>query len=71
MAGESEIDQIKQSIRKETARNPEKFYPVDLLKEKGLIRQKCSKSGKFFWASEITEVCGEPELENGFSFVKN
>ena len=63
--------EVKAEFREEASKNPEKYYPVSLLKEKGYSRKKCSKCGKFFWSTTEREVCGDSACSGGYSFIGN
>ncbi|MFN6991510.1 MAG: alanine--tRNA ligase-related protein, partial [Fervidobacterium sp.] len=39
----------KKALMKKFQTNPEKYWQVQLFKERGFIRKKCSNCGKFFW----------------------
>lgn len=68
MKSESEL---KKQFRIKAQKDPEKYYPVSVLKEEGFSRQKCSGCGNFFWAALETSVCGEPECSGGYTFIGN
>ena len=61
--------EIKAKLRRLSADNPEKFYPVNKLKELGFERYKCKKCGRFFWSSEPREVCGDSSCIGGYKFI--
>lgn len=64
--------EVKAQFREEASKNPEKYYPVSLLKEFGYSRKKCPKCGKFFWATDSQrEVCGDSACSGGYSFIGN
>ena len=43
--------QIKEMVRPEFAKYPERFYPVDTFKKLGFNRYKCKKSGNYYWST--------------------
>ncbi|MCX8158058.1 MAG: alanine--tRNA ligase [Candidatus Diapherotrites archaeon] len=64
--------QIKSFFREEASKNPEKYYPVQLLKEKGFYRKQCKKCGKYFWSvNQEREFCGDSSCVGGYSFIGN
>lgn len=68
MQKQSEKD-IKLAFKEKAQENPEKFYPVSVLKEEGFTRKKCERCGNFFWSVAERKVCGEPECSGGYSFI--
>ncbi len=49
--------------------NPEKYYPVNVLKEEGFSRSHCSKCDKFFWSTDPgRNFCGDPACSENESF---
>jgi alanyl-tRNA synthetase len=68
----AELEKLKEQIRKEASQNPEKFFAVDVLREKGFSRSECTNCRMHFWSSdEEREVCGEPECSGGYTFINN
>jgi alanyl-tRNA synthetase len=72
----SQLDQLKAEIRSISKNKPEKFYPIESLKQLGFQRGICIHCGKPFWSVEERECCDEPEcrLKSGFlpyGFIKN
>ena len=65
------IKEMKMELKKETDKHPEKYYPIEVLKEKGFIRNKCKICGKSFWSMSQEDVCGEPECAGGYKFIRN
>lgn len=60
----------KESLRKEFALNPEKYYNTKLFEEEGFERHKCRICGKYFWTADPERsLCGDSEHE-GYSFIK-
>lgn len=64
-------DAIKKNFKEKAQREPEKHYPVRVLKEEGFTRRRCRKCGNYFWAYGKREVCGEPSCEGGYTFIGN
>jgi len=69
MATERE-KRIKQEFRKKAQRNPEKYYPVEKLKEYGFKRFRCSVCGNYFWSVREREVCGDPNCTGKYEFIE-
>ena len=66
------LDQLKKEIKEEASENPEKFFAIDVLKEKGFSRGQCKECGMRFWSSNPErEICGEPECGDGYTFINN
>ncbi len=66
-----QLEKLKKKLKKKTDKDPEKYYPTKILKDKGYTRQKCSNCGEYYWALEETETCNEPECTGGYSFIGN
>ncbi len=61
---------IKEEFKKKAQKNPEKYYPINFLKERGFVRKKCSKCGNFFWTLDSErEICGDPICIGGYAFI--
>ncbi|MEM4499769.1 MAG: alanine--tRNA ligase-related protein, partial [Candidatus Woesearchaeota archaeon] len=65
--------EIKEIMRLEASKNPEKFYPLNFLKnELKFTRKQCKKCGRFFWTSDPDrEICGDSKCIDGFLFIGN
>ncbi|MBI4045073.1 MAG: alanine--tRNA ligase [Candidatus Diapherotrites archaeon] len=62
--------QVKAEFRETASKNPEKHYPVSVLKQNGFSRHKCQTCGKFFWSvSAGAKACGDPACSGGYRFV--
>ncbi len=49
----------------------EEYLDIDYLKERGFVRKKCSKCGKYFWTlDEERDVCGDPPC-GSYEFINN
>ncbi|MEE9565069.1 MAG: alanine--tRNA ligase [Candidatus Hydrothermarchaeaceae archaeon] len=66
MQSESEL---KKQFRIRAQKDPEKYYPVEILKEEGFSRKRCSNCGNFFWSVGDRDVCGEPVCSGGYTFI--
>ncbi len=62
--------QIKKEYKKVFSSNPEKYYPVSVLKSLGFSRHKCRRCGKYFWSFEERDVCGDAVCTGSFDFLK-
>ena len=61
----------KKVFKKVASKNPEKFYPVKVMQEKGFKRKKCN-CGSYFWTTvEDRNYCGDPVCSGGFDVVDN
>lgn len=48
------------------------YYPIKILKNLGMVRNQCSKCGKFFWnVNAKRKICGDSNCEGGYSFIGN
>ncbi|MFP4150916.1 MAG: alanine--tRNA ligase [Candidatus Aenigmatarchaeota archaeon] len=66
------LEELKTQILGEASENPEKFFPVSKLRERGFQRGKCKNCGKYFWSKDKNrEVCGEAECSSGYTFIGN
>ena len=64
--------QVKAEFRFLASKEPEKHYPVQILKQEGFHRNKCSACGKHFWNLEPqAKLCGDPSCSGGYKFVGN
>ncbi len=63
---------IKEELRKKAQKDPEKYYPVSFLKDKGYMRKKCKVCGNYFWTLDAErEVCGDPQCIGKYEFINN
>ncbi|HDH28293.1 MAG TPA: alanine--tRNA ligase [Euryarchaeota archaeon] len=62
---------IKAEFKARAKADPERFYPVEVLKAEGFSRGICSRCGTAFWSTVSRDVCGEPECSGGYSFIGN
>ena len=65
------LEQLKKEIQEEASDNPEKFFPTEVMKEKGFNRGQCPECGTYYWSFDEREVCGEPECGDGYTFIKD
>ncbi|MBI4145990.1 alanine--tRNA ligase [Candidatus Woesearchaeota archaeon] len=62
--------EIKKQVLEKASMRPEEFFPIKILKEKGFIRGKCQKCGRYFWnQSHEAKTCGDPACSGGFRFI--
>ncbi|MFC1727949.1 alanine--tRNA ligase [Nanoarchaeota archaeon] len=62
--------ELKKDFKAKASKEPDKYYPTSVLKEKGFFRNKCEKCKKFFWDTDKNrKVCGDSECVGGFSFI--
>ena len=62
---------IKKQLIEQASANPEKYFPVKMLKELGFIRQQCRKCGVWFYSTQKREVCGDTNCVGEYSFIHN
>ncbi len=63
------IKELKGQLKQKTDKAPEKYYPVEKLKEKGFQRSRCKNCGKYFWVQGESELCGDPECSGQYTFI--
>ncbi len=63
--------EIKKQFRIRAQKDPEKYYPLEILIEEGFTRKKCPVCNNFFWTFGDRSVCGEPECSDGYTFIGN
>ncbi|MBU4246130.1 MAG: alanine--tRNA ligase [Nanoarchaeota archaeon] len=64
--------EMKRAFKLKAQAEPEKYYPVAVLKAEGFRRKKCAKCGTFFWSTDSERtVCGEPDCSGGYTFIGN
>ncbi|MBU2560419.1 alanine--tRNA ligase, partial [archaeon] len=63
--------EIKKQFRIRAQKDPEKYYPLEILKEEGFTRKRCPVCSNFFWTFGKRDVCGEPECSTGYTFIGN
>ncbi len=62
------MDVDKNELRKQFAAEWEKHYKLDVLLQRGYIRQKCKKCSRMFWAKGKREMCGDASCI-GYQFI--
>lgn len=67
----AEEKKIKSEFKAKAQKEPEKYYPVQVLKEKGFRRFRCAKCGSFFWSSLERRMCGDPNCSGTYQFIGN
>lgn len=60
----------KKEFKLKASREPEKYYPVFVLKEKGFLRKKCSCGTCFWTVNSQQKTCGEAACLGGFKFFE-
>ncbi|MBI5553954.1 MAG: alanine--tRNA ligase, partial [Candidatus Diapherotrites archaeon] len=64
--------EIKAEFKQKFSDGFDRFYPVRALKEKGMVRGKCSACGRHFWSLDSSrKVCGNSSCVGGFLFIGN
>ncbi len=62
--------EMKQHVKDEASREPDKFFPTEKMREIGLQRKQCTKCQTWYWTADPErETCGEPACEGGYSFI--
>ena len=57
-------------FKKEAQKDPLKYYPVSVLKNKGFVRKKCNTCKTYFWTmNEEDIVCGDSECRGMYDFI--
>ncbi len=59
---------LKAQLRIKASKHPEKYFPVEALKNEGFSRYRCRKCSGYFWSTVSRRVCGETECVGGYSF---
>lgn len=72
----SNINNLKEQIKRASKTHPEKYYPVKSLRELGFNSNSCKHCGKVFWTIEPRDYCDEPQcrLNSGqlpYGFIEN
>ncbi len=66
-----EEKKIKSEFKAKAQNEPERHYPIEVLKEQGFKRYKCAKCGSFFWSAVEREICGDPNCSGRYQFIGN
>lgn len=63
--------EIKKEFKLKAQGEPEKYYPVSILKERGFKRQQCRVCGTFFWSIKERGTCGDAACIGRYEFIGN
>jgi len=66
-----DIKLLKKELKSKTDKNPEKYYPISVLQNLGFNRSTCKKCSTKYWSIDKRSTCGEPDCNNGYSFINN
>ena len=66
-----DIKLLKRELKSKTDKNPEKYYPISVLQNLGFNRSTCKKCSTKYWSIDERSTCGEPDCNNGYSFINN
>ncbi|NQU98331.1 alanine--tRNA ligase [Candidatus Woesearchaeota archaeon] len=61
--------EIKKKFRPIFWKNPEKYYPTEVLKSECFSRKICLSCKKPFWTTTDRTVCGDPACSKEFEFI--
>jgi len=61
--------EIKKKFQPVFWKNPEKYYPTEVLKDEGFTRKICSSCKKPFWTTTARNTCGDPACSKEFGFI--
>lgn len=61
--------EIKKRFKPIFWKNPEKYYPTQVLKDEGFTRKTCTSCKKPFWTTTDRVVCGNPACSKEFGFI--
>src|SRR3989338_1628665 len=61
--------EIKALFKKETQKNPDKYYATSVLKKEGFERKRCKTCQIYFWTTTNSDACGNPACSGGFRFI--
>ncbi len=67
----SKEKRIKKELITEASKHPEKYFPVETLKDMGFRRYKCSKCGRYFWSTKERKICGDTNCIGGYKFIND
>jgi alanyl-tRNA synthetase len=63
--------QLKKEFKKETSKEPDKYYATKVLKKEGFARKQCS-CGTYFWSVDTKrKTCDDASCSGGFRFFTN
>ncbi|MFC1696702.1 alanine--tRNA ligase [Nanoarchaeota archaeon] len=63
--------EIKKEFKVKASKDPDKYYPTEVLKKEGFSRKQCKGCNLFFWTTTDDEVCGDSTCSGGFRFFDN
>jgi alanyl-tRNA synthetase len=58
----------KEELRRKFSREPDRYYNVQLFKDLGFVRKKCTKCGKYFWTLSERETCPDTTCQK-YEFI--
>ncbi len=62
--------ELKDQFKKVASAEPDKYFPVKALKEKGFSRHSCNKCHRHYWTKKTDQhTCGDPACSGGFRFI--
>ncbi|MBI4016744.1 MAG: alanine--tRNA ligase [Candidatus Aenigmarchaeota archaeon] len=61
--------ELKKVLKEKCKKEPEKYYPVQTLKELGFIRKQCNCKTFFWTTNKDQNVCGDAKCSGGFRFI--
>ena len=59
----------KKRFKQTASKDPDRYFPTAVLRERGFTRQTCMRCGTRFWSSHERETCGDPDCAGGFGFI--
>jgi alanyl-tRNA synthetase len=63
--------EAKIKLKALASKEPDRYYATGVLKDEGFVRNQCASCGSHFWATEQTDVCGDPNCAGGYKFIGN
>ncbi|MEK6812549.1 MAG: alanine--tRNA ligase [Nanoarchaeota archaeon] len=62
--------EMKTKFKAIAQKEPEKYYPVQALKELGFEQKQCKKCFTFYWTTTNREICDDPQCSGSFRFIE-
>src|SRR3989344_2657520 len=62
--------EIKKKFKESASKEPDKYYPTEVLKRYGFKRKRCA-CGIYFWTTTGSNVCGDAACSGGFRFFED
>src|SRR3989338_5174359 len=62
--------EIKKKFKESASKEPDKYYPTEVLKRCGVKRKRCA-CGIYFWTTTGSNVCGDAACSGGFRFFED